>query len=95
MQVTIHNNAFPEDQEFEIPGLGLVKNHEPKELDANQVATYKAYGLEWPDDNNLVIDQNEPEKPKEPIKAKGSKPKTDEDTAPISPVNLDNDEGDK
>lgn len=101
MQVTVHNDAFPEDQEFELPGLGLVKNHETKEVDAIQVQTFKNYGHEWPKDGNLVIDQNEAPKPKAPITpAKsddppvGSSPEADTGTAPIEPVNAKN-EGDK
>jgi hypothetical protein len=60
MQVTVHNDAFPKDQEFEIPGLGLVTNHQAKEVDANQVGMYESFGLKFPKDGNLVIDQNPP-----------------------------------
>lgn len=83
--VTLHNNAFPEDQEFEIPGLGLVTNHKPKEVEPIQVAMFEAYGLTFPEDGELVIDQN----PKEP------EPEAKEEDPPKSdpPVGLSSSEG--
>lgn len=60
MKVTIHNNAFPKDTAFEIPGIGLVINHETTEVNDLQVAMYKSYGYDWPESGDLVIDQNEP-----------------------------------
>lgn len=67
MRITVNNNAFPEDQEFEIPGIGLVKNHEPTEVTPQQRAMYDSLGFVWEGNGDLVIDQNEPEPPKTPI----------------------------
>lgn len=63
--VTIHNDSFPKDQEFDIPGLGLVVNHKATTVDDGQIAQYEQLGYKWPDEGNLVIDQREPKPDKD------------------------------
>lgn len=39
-KVTVTNDAFPKEAEFEIRGLGLFTNGKPKEVTAEQEAAY-------------------------------------------------------
>ena len=89
--ITVHNDSFPEDQEFEIPGIGLVVNHEARDVDELQIAMYESYGLEFPKNGDLVIDQNNPyvdepekDKPSEDLDGDGEKESFKED-APSNP----------
>jgi hypothetical protein len=78
--VRVEDEHYPEGEPFEIPGLGLVKNFEDTQVDAGQIATYKAMtGSEWPDSDFLTITSKEPEEPA-PVESSPEGPPADEST---------------
>jgi hypothetical protein len=76
--VYVDNPTLPDGYEFEIPGLGLVKNRVEREVDDSQVGAFVAAGNDWPDNNKLVLDQagKEPPKEEKPAKARSTKKET-------------------
>lgn len=53
--VSLENHFYPPGTEFEIPGLGVVKNFEPTEVDEVQVGDFVNRGFEFPEDGNLKL----------------------------------------
>jgi hypothetical protein len=53
--ITVKNPAYPEGFELEVPGAGLFKNFETRELDEFQLANFRAF-RDIGDEENLVLD---------------------------------------
>jgi hypothetical protein len=62
----------------EVPGLGVCRNRQEKEVSGEQVMLFEAQGFSFPEDGNLVIKVEEPAASQGPV---------DEDTefVPVQP----------
>lgn len=60
--VRVEDHHYPEGEEFNVPGLGVVKNFEDTEVDDVQIATFRGMGYDWPEDqDSLLLVSQEPE----------------------------------
>lgn len=65
-EVTVNHKAYPNDGEFELPGLGVFKNGQTKFVEPGNIQGWINAGLPWPNDNpNQSVVLNLPPKPVE------------------------------
>lgn len=50
-EVTVNHKSFPEDEEFELPGLGVFQNGKPKHVEPGNIQGWLNAGYPWPNDD--------------------------------------------
>lgn len=81
-EVTVNHKSYPEDEEFELPGLGVFKNGVAKEVNSGNIQGWINAGFPWPSEDveaNVTIAL-----PPEPVESPQEEAADSESEQPLS-----------